>query len=75
VLGELDLPRDALAWSLASFNIGVEIGQAAIVLTAAPVLWGLRRYAPRSVARGALMMVAGAVVVMGAVWLAQRVVG
>lgn len=75
VLGELDLPQDALAWSLAAFNIGVELGQAVIVLVAAPVLWGLRRYAPPRVVKGVLMAVAGAVVVMGAVWLVQRVAG
>ncbi len=75
VLGDLDLPQDALAWSLAAFNIGVELGQAAIVLTAAPLLWALRRYVPPRVAQAVLMVVAGAVVVMGAVWLVQRVAG
>ncbi len=75
VLADLGLPRDALAWSLAAFNIGVELGQAAIVLTAAPVLRGLRRYAPPRVAQGVLIAIAGAVVVMGAVWLVERVAG
>lgn len=38
VLREYGLPSDSLAVSLASFNIGVEIGQVAIVLIAVPVL-------------------------------------
>lgn len=34
VLIELGLPREALSWSLAAFNVGVEIGQLCIVLLA-----------------------------------------
>jgi len=42
VLRDLDLPTSALAWSLASFNVGVELGQLTIVLLAAPLLAALR---------------------------------
>ncbi len=38
VLREMRLPRGALGWSLFSFNAGVEIGQACIVLAVAPLL-------------------------------------
>jgi hypothetical protein len=38
VLKEFGLPREALVWSLVSFNIGVEIGQLIIVAIAATLL-------------------------------------
>ncbi len=38
VLREMRLPRGELGWSLFSFNVGVEIGQACIVLAVAPLL-------------------------------------
>ena len=75
VLAELDLPRHALAWSLAAFNIGVEIGQVTILLAAAPLLLALGRFAPPRVARGVLTGLAWGVVLMGAYWLFQRALG
>ena len=75
VLQELDLPREALAWSLAAFNVGVEIGQVAIVLVAAGPLLLLRRHAPPMVARATLGSLAGAVVAVGALWFVQRAFG
>ena len=72
VLREMVLPRHALGWSLAAFNGGVEIGQACIVLTVAPLLALLRRRSARAservVAGGAL-----AVTMAGAFWFFQRV--
>ena len=38
VLREFGLPREALGWSLFSFNLGVEIGQLAVVLAVASLL-------------------------------------
>ena len=38
VLREFGLPKDALVWSLVSFNVGVEIGQLLIVVVAAGAL-------------------------------------
>src|SRR5262249_62217026 len=38
VLREFGLPQQALGWSLFSFNLGVEIGQAVIVLAVGPLL-------------------------------------
>ena len=75
VLRELDLPRKALAWSLAAFNVGVEIGQVAIVLVAAGPLLLLRRHAPPLLARATLGSLAGAVVAAGALWFVQRAFG
>ncbi|MFC4640363.1 HupE/UreJ family protein [Deinococcus hohokamensis] len=71
VLADLDLPRQALAWSLAAFNVGVEFGQLCVVL-AAPVLLALRRYAPAQVTQGVLGAAAGAVVLIGGFWLCER---
>ena len=34
VLGEIGLPPGAIGWSLAGFNLGVELGQLAIVAIA-----------------------------------------
>ena len=42
VLREFGLPRAALGWSLFSFNFGVEIGQACIVVVVASLLGAIR---------------------------------
>lgn len=43
VLAEMDLPKDALAVALASFNVGVEAGQLAIVAVFLPLAFLLRK--------------------------------
>jgi hydrogenase/urease accessory protein HupE len=43
VLRELGLPTEGLVWSLLSFNLGVEAGQALAVAVALPLLLALRR--------------------------------
>jgi len=72
VLKEFGLPAAALGWSLLSFNVGVEIGQLAIVLAAA---WALARLRARNERLGRQLVVAGSVIVMvaGAYWFVQRV--
>ena len=72
VLQEMVLPRHALVWSLFAFNGGVEIGQACIVLTVAPLLALLRRHSARASER---IVAAGAlgVTTAGAFWFFQRV--
>ncbi len=74
VLAEFGLPREALGWALFSFNCGVELGQAAIVLLCAPALAALRRMTPvlagRIVRTGSV-----AVIAAGAWWLIERVRG
>ena len=73
VLRDLGLPRGSLAASLVSFNAGVELGQAAIVCGAAPLLALLRARDPALAGRVAF---AGstAVIAAGGYWLVQRVV-
>lgn len=72
VLREFGLPREALGWSLFSFNLGVEIGQLAVVLAVASLLTAIRR---RSDVMGTRVAVAGSVVVIaaGTYWFVQRV--
>jgi hydrogenase/urease accessory protein HupE len=72
VLREFGLPDAALGWSLFSFNVGVEIGQVAIVLMVATLLEVIRR---RDSALGYRVAYAGSVVVIaaGTYWFVQRV--
>ncbi|HEY5939025.1 MAG TPA: HupE/UreJ family protein [Kofleriaceae bacterium] len=42
-LGEIGLPRAALAWSLVWFNVGVELGQLAVVAVVVAIAWLWRR--------------------------------
>jgi len=71
VLVQLGLPRDALVWSLASFNVGVELGQLAIVLLIGGALWALRGFSTRAWRMVALAGSA-AVVLAGTWWFVQR---
>jgi hydrogenase/urease accessory protein HupE len=72
VLREFGLPREALGVSLFSFNVGVEIGQLAIVLLVATALSAVRR---RSERLGLRVAFAGSIVVIlaGTYWFVQRV--
>ena len=72
VLREFGLPAEALGWSLFSFNVGVEIGQLAIVIVVATALALIRR---RSDVVGYRVAWAGSVVVIiaGSYWFVQRV--
>jgi hydrogenase/urease accessory protein HupE len=72
VLREFGLPKEALGWSLFSFNVGVEIGQLAIVLIVASALGAVRR---RSTSMAYRVAYAGSVVVIaaGTYWFVQRV--
>ena len=72
VLREFGLPREALGWSLFSFNVGVEIGQLAVVLVVAGVLAAIRQKSERL---GTRVAFAGSLVVIaaGTYWFVQRV--
>jgi hydrogenase/urease accessory protein HupE len=72
VLREFGLPREALGWSLFGFNVGVELGQLAIVVPCAVALGALRRASALAAARVA-MIGSVVVVVAGAWWFIQRV--
>jgi hypothetical protein len=73
VLRTFGLPREALGWSLAAFNVGVEIAQAAIVVTVTPAIAALARRSPALAER---VKIAGsaAVIAAGAYWLVQRLI-
>jgi hydrogenase/urease accessory protein HupE len=72
VLREFGLPREALGWSLFSFNVGVEIGQLAIVLLVTAALSAIKR---RSATLRQRVAFAGSIVVIaaGTYWFVQRV--
>ena len=69
VLIDLGLPSKELIGALLGFNVGVELGQAAIVLVALPVLFLIRR----TLAYQALLWAGSAsVVLVASVWSYQR---
>src|SRR5262245_10100035 len=71
VLREFGLPSAALGWSLFSFNLGVEVGQACIVASVAPLL-GLMRGRSPSLAVRVVRYGSCAVMLAGAYWLGER---
>jgi hypothetical protein len=75
VLTVLDLPSQALAWSLAAFNIDVEIGQVSIVLMASPLIAVLKIHARPRLTQGLLTAAACVAVLMGSSWFWQRALG
>ena len=72
VLREFGLPREALAWSLFSFNVGVEIGQLIIVGIVATTLEFVRRQNP-VIGRRVATVGSYVVIAAGAFWFIQRV--
>ena len=72
VLREFGLPREALGWSLLSFNLGVEAGQACIVAVVAPLLALLRTTAPQAAPRW-VAAASWCVIAAGGFWFFQRV--
>jgi hydrogenase/urease accessory protein HupE len=72
VLREFGLPRQALGWSLFSFNFGVEIGQVCIVVVVASLLAALRN---RNKELSQRIATGGSVIVIlaGIYWFIQRV--
>jgi hydrogenase/urease accessory protein HupE len=78
-LKEVGLPPNAIAIALASFNIGVEIGQIAIVSIVIPLLIGLDRLlagAGGKPVRAAPLVYAlsSLIAVLGSYWLITRIV-
>jgi hypothetical protein len=71
VLIDLGLPTSALLAALGGFNIGVELGQLAIVGAFLPVAWVLRktRFYRWVVVAGS----SAAIVVLGVFWTLERV--
>ena len=72
VLSDLGLPRDSLLASLLAFNVGVELGQLAIVAVVLPVIYMLT--APRLGWKS--MPVANALIIaVGLLWFSDRALG
>jgi hydrogenase/urease accessory protein HupE len=71
VLREFGLPGEALGWSLVSFNLGVELGQACIILAVTPLLGVLRAARPR-IALRAVAAGSWGIIVAGGYWFVQR---
>lgn len=70
VLSELGLPTDARLTALVSFNVGVEVGQLAIVGVAVPLAFMVRGSA--FYRTGVRVAGSALVAVLAAVWLVQR---
>jgi hypothetical protein len=70
VLTDLGLPRGALVSSLFGFNLGVELGQLAIVSAFLPVAYALRntRFYARIVFTGGSVLIT----LLATIWLAER---
>jgi hypothetical protein len=68
-LQELDLPRTNLVTSLASFSVGIELGQFAIVIAVYFALAYLRRFAWDLTMR---RMISAGIMVMSAIWCWER---
>lgn len=70
VLRDLGLPQSALVSSLFGFNVGVEIGQLAIVAVFLPLAWWLRKswFYRQLFTWGSL-----AIALVAAVWLVERI--
>jgi hypothetical protein len=69
-LKDLDLPRSNLLLTLFGFNLGVEVGQIAIVLTFVPVAFLARR--TTGYRRLALVGGSMAILAVAAIWLVER---
>ncbi len=74
-LAEIGLPHDAVVPALALFNIGVELGQLAVVAVAFPLLLLLRRtLSPRGQVVF-VRVVCAAIIAAGVYWFVERVWG
>ena len=72
VLGELGLGTDHLVLSLLGFNLGVEIGQVAIIAVVFPLLFFMRRLRVYNLA---LRVGSIGLMAIGLMWLAERSLG
>ncbi|SFJ83475.1 HupE / UreJ protein [Paenibacillus sp. UNC496MF] len=70
LLKEMSLPKSELAVDLISFNLGIEAVQLSLVALLLPLLYLLHKWQH---ARRAVMAGSAAALVLGAVWLAERV--
>jgi hypothetical protein len=72
VLADMGLPPGARLTSLLSFNLGIEAGQLAVVLTVMPVIYGLRTGV--FYRRAVMPWGSAAIAAVALVWLVQRAI-
>ena len=72
-LGELGLPDNARLLALLGFNLGVELGQLAVVCLVLPLLYLLRNQ--RSYVRWVMPAASLAIAALAAFWMFERVIG
>ncbi|MGB8700227.1 MAG: HupE/UreJ family protein [Thermosynechococcaceae cyanobacterium] len=72
ILREMAIPRDQLALALGSFNLGVELGQVAVV---GLMFMGLQRLRPLTERKLFRNWVSASIVVMGLIWFTERTFG
>jgi hypothetical protein len=70
VLADMGLPKGARLLSLVSFNLGIEVGQLAVVCAVMPVIYGLRSGA--FYRRAVMPWGSAAIAALALVWLVQR---
>ena len=68
----ITISRSELILSLASFNIGIELGQIVVVALAMLLFWSIRNYAWTTKLNHVF---SAGVAVLGVIWLGQRVLG
>ena len=73
VLEDLGLPAEQLAIALIGFNVGVELGQLAIVAAFVPLAWALRRTG--FYRWGILVLGSIGIAAVGLTWFIERVMG
>jgi hypothetical protein len=74
-LGDLGLNGMGKVWSLAGFNIGIELGQIAVALTAALVLRGIQQLSGTGGMTKATRSASYASMALGSFWFIQRTLG
>jgi len=72
VLSDMGLPQGARVLSLLAFNLGIEAGQLAVVLTVMPIIYGIR--AGTFYRRGVMPWGSAAIASIATVWLVQRAI-
>jgi hypothetical protein len=77
VLIQFGLPQAALGWSLAAFNVGVEIGQLLIVVVMILLGHAILKmpFYRAAVAQHCVSLASVAVIAAGAYWLVRRIAG
>ena len=75
VLAEMALPNDRLVPALFGFNVGVEVGQLAVVVLVWPILRALERSSPERWHRGVAEAGSAAVLSLGLYWFLVRTLG